>query len=477
MPRLEWFLFPVALFFVFCLYSLGLVYFYQGRVYPRVYLADRINLAGYTAEEALELMDVLEQKQVSVFVGGQRRDFTLTDLGVGFNREQILTKSFAFGRGQNLSWRLPALLSLLIQGGSVDLGWSFDHEKFDRSVKALEANLWPRPESPSLTLTADFQLALKSGTAGWQIDENDLEFRLEESLANSALSAGDLSFQTKLIWNKWEDSSYSEETLLNLQKQIEAVVADSVVIYFTDRLKPKTKSELTLKRQDLLEALKLPTAEQPDFAFELEILRTKLKPFAQSLETQDRRLDETRTLAQIGGILQARKDSVSSDFIRLIRKEDGTPAVLAPQRLPAAVLELPGTYGNLAEKYLEVDKSLQKLFQWEKGALVGIYVISTGKFNPTPSGEFKIMNKYQLAWSNIAQVWMPFWMAFTFDKNVGAYLGFHELPYWKVNGQIVRRPFDTLGEPVTGGCIQLNIGEAEKIFAWAEPGMLVVIHE
>lgn len=146
--------------------------------------------------------------------------------------------------------------------------------------------------------------------------------------------------------------------------------------------------------------------------------------------------------------------------------------------ITSLVIEKPATDGKLTSKYLEVDLSQQKLYRWEKGKVAGQHIISTGKYGPTPVGLHKIMNKAQNAWSPPAQVWTPFWMAYSFNPNLGAYLGFHELPYWdNPDGERIRRPFDTLGVPVTGGCIQLNIGEAEEVYNWTEIGTPVLIHE
>ena len=138
----------------------------------------------------------------------------------------------------------------------------------------------------------------------------------------------------------------------------------------------------------------------------------------------------------------------------------------------------PATDGTLAQKYIEVDKSLQRLFVWEGGFVRKSHIISTGKAGPTPNGNFYIKNHYQNAWSPIANVWTPFWMAFAYNHEIEAWLGFHELPYWEgENGEVIRRPFDTLGTPVTGGCIQLDIGDAEELYNWAEDGTLVHIHD
>lgn len=146
--------------------------------------------------------------------------------------------------------------------------------------------------------------------------------------------------------------------------------------------------------------------------------------------------------------------------------------------ITALVEDVPATDGTFAIQYIEVDLSQQKLYRWENGGIIGAHIISTGKYGPTPEGIHKIKNKIPNAWSPPAQVWTPYWMAFAYNDEIGAWLGFHELPYWDgPNSQRIRRPFDTLGTPVTGGCIQLNIGDAKELYDWSEVGMPVLIHE
>jgi len=138
----------------------------------------------------------------------------------------------------------------------------------------------------------------------------------------------------------------------------------------------------------------------------------------------------------------------------------------------------PATDGTLANKYLEVDKSQQVVYQWEGGVVVGSPVISTGLSGPTPNGTYYIKNHFENAWSPVANVWTPYLMAFAYNFDAKAWLGFHELPYWDgPHGAKIRRSIDTLGKPVTGGCIQLNIGDAKQVYDWAEDGMLLLIHD
>lgn len=135
----------------------------------------------------------------------------------------------------------------------------------------------------------------------------------------------------------------------------------------------------------------------------------------------------------------------------------------------------PNTNGDKANKYIEIDISQQQMYIWEKGNVIAEHLVSTGLYYPTPPGQYKILNKATNAYSYIYNVWMPYWMAFYLAPDIKAYLGIHELPYWISNGTQIRRPREFLGTPKTGGCVSLDVGVAEKVFAWADVGTPVYI--
>lgn len=135
----------------------------------------------------------------------------------------------------------------------------------------------------------------------------------------------------------------------------------------------------------------------------------------------------------------------------------------------------PNTEGTLADRYIEVDISQQKLYTFLNGQLVKAYRVSTGKDYPTPTGEFTILNKTGLGFSNIYDVWMPWWMGFSYSKELNAYFGIHELPYAEVGGNKIPRPRDAIGTPSTGGCVALDVGEAKEVYQFADIGTKVVI--
>jgi hypothetical protein len=120
------------------------------------------------------------------------------------------------------------------------------------------------------------------------------------------------------------------------------------------------------------------------------------------------------------------------------------------------------------KKQIVVNTTKQELEYFIDKVSLGKARVSTGKRTmPTPRGEFKIMNKTKRAWSKKYGLWMPYWMAF----KEGGY-GFHELPEWP-NGY--KEGQNHLGIPVSHGCIRLGVGDAKKLYDWAEVGTGVTI--
>ena len=136
----------------------------------------------------------------------------------------------------------------------------------------------------------------------------------------------------------------------------------------------------------------------------------------------------------------------------------------------------PNSDGSLANRYIEIDISQQRMYTFKNGVLVKSYRISSGKDYPTPTGTFEILNKTGLGFSTIYNVWMPYWMGFNYSKELRAYFGIHELPFYYSAGNKIQRPRDFIGVPNTGGCVALDIGDAKEVYQFAEIGTKVVIY-
>lgn len=148
---------------------------------------------------------------------------------------------------------------------------------------------------------------------------------------------------------------------------------------------------------------------------------------------------------------------------------EATPVVLG-------VDDGPSSDGELADRYLEVDLSQQKMYFFIGGKLYKDYKISTGSEYPTPVGEFHILNKAPKAFSDIYQAWMPYWMGFSYARDIGAYLGLHEIAYAvDAKGKPFYKYGYYIGDMMTGGCVAMEPKDSREIYNLSEVGMLVRI--
>jgi lipoprotein-anchoring transpeptidase ErfK/SrfK len=121
-------------------------------------------------------------------------------------------------------------------------------------------------------------------------------------------------------------------------------------------------------------------------------------------------------------------------------------------------------------KAIVIDLSEQRLSNYEDGYRVVSHIVSTGKsgYN-TPVGEYDVKNKIDRAFSKTYGLYMPFWMAFTYNGY-----GIHELPEWPGG---YKEGEDHLGIPVSHGCVRLGVNSAEQIYNWSEVGTPVIVQE
>lgn len=144
------------------------------------------------------------------------------------------------------------------------------------------------------------------------------------------------------------------------------------------------------------------------------------------------------------------------------------------------------------DKWIEVDLSEQKLIAHEGDGIFLESAVSSGKWAPTPTGEFRVWIKLRYAkmeggvkgtgtYYYLPNV--PFVMYFENDQVPG-WRGYSlHGTYWHNN----------FGHPMSHGCVNLPTSVAEKLYYWAmpvlpegkrsvqatpeNPGIRIVIHE
>ncbi len=113
------------------------------------------------------------------------------------------------------------------------------------------------------------------------------------------------------------------------------------------------------------------------------------------------------------------------------------------------------------EKWIEVDLSEQRLYAHEGENVVYSFLVSTGKWAPTPTGEFRIWTK--LRYSTMSGG----------NKSDNTYYYLPNVPYvmffYKGYGLHGTYWHNNFGRPMSHGCVNLSVPDAEKIFWWVNP--------
>lgn len=119
-------------------------------------------------------------------------------------------------------------------------------------------------------------------------------------------------------------------------------------------------------------------------------------------------------------------------------------------------------------KQIYVDLTTQHLYAFENNKMVYDFLISSGKWGPTPTGVFNIWvklrytrmtggNKAIGTYYNLPNV--PYTMFF-YNKDVAKSMGYSiHGAYWHNN----------FGHPMSHGCVNMKTEEVAKIYEWANP--------
>lgn len=116
---------------------------------------------------------------------------------------------------------------------------------------------------------------------------------------------------------------------------------------------------------------------------------------------------------------------------------------------------------SLDHRWIEIDLSDQRLYAHEGDRVVYDFLISSGKWAPTPTGSFRIWIK--LKYTKMSGG----------SKEKGTYYYLPNVPFvmyfykgYGIHGAYWHQNF---GQPMSHGCINMATPDAEKLFYWASP--------
>jgi lipoprotein-anchoring transpeptidase ErfK/SrfK len=139
----------------------------------------------------------------------------------------------------------------------------------------------------------------------------------------------------------------------------------------------------------------------------------------------------------------------------------------------AALADIPTPTAEPSNGRIVVDISDQRMSVYEGEEQVYSFVVSTGKGGGTLTGDFKVLDKIENAWSLPWGFWMPDWMGIYY-VNSGLENGIHSLPVMPDGREIWG---DQIGKPISYGCVVLQPDDALLLYNWASVGTPVIIHQ
>lgn len=179
----------------------------------------------------------------------------------------------------------------------------------------------------------------------------------------------------------------------------------------------------------------------------------------------------------VKGIFQ---DNTCANSISCIKDLSGTFEALENEgvfhgqkaTLPEEIAKIPPSSAVLGEqtanKRIEVDLTNQRVYAFENDAKIFEFPVSSGKWYPTPTGEFQI-------WIKLRYTKME-----GGNKAIRTYYYLPNVPYvmFFYNNQVAKsRGFglhgtywhDNFGHPMSHGCVNMRTEDVEKLYYWATP--------
>lgn len=144
-------------------------------------------------------------------------------------------------------------------------------------------------------------------------------------------------------------------------------------------------------------------------------------------------------------------------------KEVAIPSEIAVETESQAVLG-----ENTGDKHIYIDLTNQKLYAMENGQKVFEFLISSGKWGRTPTGEFT-------TWIKLRATRMT-----GGNKSIGTFYDLPNVPYTmyfsnseipKSRGYGIHGAYwhNNFGHPMSHGCINMAIADSKTLYEWANP--------
>jgi lipoprotein-anchoring transpeptidase ErfK/SrfK len=414
--------------------------------YPNTFIG-LTHVSGKTAGQIRAILTKEQSVLPRIQVKDRTYQYTYNQLGVIIDKDRAVSDVFSPNR-KIFPVNILYFIRSLFTKNTIPAPVIFT-QAFDQFVTDMTFNFGDAPDNVSVDPT----------TKSLIIAENSEIYRFDKDSLRSLLLThfGNYSYpiypQLSKITNKIIDQ------VTDVNQKLANIFAQPIMVYLD---MGGTTPGVELKEEDIREATTI-TITPGTFRVSISVNPTALN------RVLIRRIHDTGFPIREDVVTQ----NVRNDFLEAVQLRYAGMDIAAVSTTPD---DGPNTDGSVADRYIEVDISQQKMYLFKDGSVYKTYKVSTGLDYPTPVGKFTVLNKVNLGFSDIYNVWLPWWMGFSYSDTLGAYFGIHEQPYvLTADGKPVIRD-KRLGTPSTGGCIALAPGAAEEVYLFAAIATPVYIY-
>ena len=430
---------------------------YKGKIYPKILVAG-IKVGGLEVSEA---KNQISQKTEDLNIQGPEITYndetlkpTLDEMGVSFNVDQVIQEAYNFGRQGNIAQRIKENWQILFTGYQAEISPQIDEEKFNAYLGQLATVVEKEPTNASLSIT-NGEIILSPSALGRGLDKEKIKNDLK-TLINSGQTNGKITLLTSDL-----EPAIKEDETANARAQAEKFLSAAPISVVFEA------STWTADRAEIGSWIKFSQSDQlvasvshdgfVNWVGQQVEISAKDKEIEDGTGTvlnegQDGRGADTNTLAaQIRETLNAGK--TGSQFALLTFAIPRGEKIIYPHAQP-------GRYGS---RYIDINLSEQTLYAFEGSTLVNQFLISSGRRGwATPTGEFSVYNKTRSQLMDGPDYYLPNvpWISW-FNGEISIHG-----TYWHSN----------FGTPMSHGCINASIGDAEWVYNWDDIGTPVYVH-
>ena len=137
-------------------------------------------------------------------------------------------------------------------------------------------------------------------------------------------------------------------------------------------------------------------------------------------------------------------------------------------QLAQSANDIENVLGDSSDRWIEINLTQQRLYGWEGSRQVFNYLVSTGLWAKTPTGNYNV-------WIKLKSTTMK-----GGSKALGTYYYLTQVPcvmyFYRGYGIHGAYWHNNFGHPMSHGCVNMRPNEACEVFNWASVGTRVNIH-